>query len=64
MFSPGARVRRDSLDEYGNTNHETMEGQYRCSMLTFIVLPHMYVPDILHETWVTSKLLILGQHEL
>ena len=30
-------------------------------MLTFAVLPHMYVPDILHDTGVTYKLLTLGQ---
>ena len=30
-------------------------------MLTFVVLPHMYVLDILHDTRVTYKLLTLGQ---
>ena len=30
-------------------------------MLTFVVLPEMYVPDILHDTLVTYKLLTLGQ---
>ena len=30
-------------------------------MLTFVVLPHMYVPDILHDKRVAYKLLTLCQ---
>ena len=61
MVSPGAGVGRDSIDEYGNQNQENMKGQSGSSMLTFVVLPHMYAPDILHDFRVTYKSLILGQ---
>ena len=40
----------DSIDEYGNQNKEKIKGQSGSSMLTFVVLPDMYVPDILHDT--------------
>ena len=46
----GWDVGDDSIDEYGNQNQENMKGQSGSSMLTFAVLPHMYVPDILHDT--------------
>ena len=57
---------RDSLAEYGNQNQENVKGQSRNSILTFIVLPHMYmyVPDILHDIRVPYKLLTLGQQVL
>ena len=42
--------RRDSIDEYGNQNQHDMKGQSGSSMLTFVVLLHMYVPDMLHAT--------------
>ena len=61
MVSPWARMGRDSIDEYGNQKQENMKGQFRSSMLTFVVLPHKYVPDILHDIRVTYKLLTLGQ---
>ena len=38
-----------------------MKGHSGSSMLTFVVLPHMYVADILHDTRVAYKLLTLGQ---
>ena len=50
MVSPGAGVGEDSIDEYGNQNKEKIKDQSGSSMLTFIVLPDMYVPDILHDT--------------
>ena len=50
MVSPGAVVGGDRIDEYGNQNQENVKGQYGSSMLTFVVLPHMYAPDILHDT--------------
>ena len=50
MVSPDAGVGEDSIDEYGNQNKEKIKGLFRSSMLTFVVLPDMYVPDILHGT--------------
>ena len=47
----GGREReREIIDEYGNQTQENMKGQSRSSMPTFVGLPHMYVPDILHDT--------------
>ena len=50
MVSPGAGVGEDSIDEYGHQNQENVNGQSGSSMLTFVMLPHMYVPDIPHDT--------------
>ena len=50
MISPVAGVGEDSIDEYGNQKKEKIKGQSESSMLTFVVLPDMYVPDILHDT--------------
>ena len=50
MISPGAGVGGDSINEYGNQEKEKIKGQSGSSMLTFVVLPDMHVPDILHDT--------------
>ena len=43
MVSPGAGVgQRVSIDDYGNKNQQNMKGQSESSMLTFVVMPHMY----------------------
>ena len=38
------------LMNMGIRKKEKIKGQSGSSMLTFVVLPDMYVPDILHDT--------------
>ena len=52
------------IDDYGNQTQKNVKGQSESSMPTFVGLPHISVLYILHDTWVTYKLLTLGQPDL